>query len=826
MTGHRLDSLRLDGADPMVVLYGTGVDDLFVGDDYQLRTLPEALVAQLRGQGFDRVVFNALRRPVFFLDERSRSLSRRAAPAGAARPGMMRNSRLTGGPFGQQVVAPVAAEPPASGSRVLTDPHSVMMVDHFVRQSTIRTAIVFTQAEETLRYLKVERTLAGMFAEWLSNPASNLVVLVFRRDSLQEVREFVDGLGRFPRLESFVAGRHRASDGHGSLRIGAPLEDELARLVQVLRLREGLRIGDWRELPSVLRAMAAAPGAGVRDWQHRLRDVELRMETLRRNGWVDAATADHRSAWQRLTELRGLGSVATHLERLRWQVAAENTLAASGAPVEASARHLVFTGNPGTGKTTVARLVGEIYRDLGVLRRGHVVEAEAAELIAEHVGGSAKATNRKVDEALDGVLFIDEAYRLTESVGGFGKEAVETLLTRMENERDRLVVIVAGYPERMDSFLTANPGLDSRFPLAGRIAFPDYGPEDLYAILRDQLSGLPVAPEAETEMRLVTRTLYDGRDRDFGNARAMRDIAAEIRGGWMHRIRGDVTEPIRAGDMPDRLRSVGTRTLPSLDELYAELTGLVGLGPVKELIMDLSARLQLRQRRGTGEITAPHLLFLGPPGTGKTTVARLMGRMFRSLGLLRSGHVIEVNPRVDLVAEWIGQTGPKTQAAVRRAVDGILFIDEAYSLTRDQSSGRDFGTEVLDVLVPEMQNRRGRLVVIAAGYPALMERFLSGNPGLPSRFGTRVVFPGYSDDELVEILCRRATKDGFALPPPAREAAGRWFAATRRRAGDAFGNAREVDALFDAMETRLAHRGVTGGDVDLFAVEDVPDVDG
>ena len=119
--------------------------------------------------------------------------------------------------------------------------------------------------------------------------------------------------------------------------------------------------------------------------------------------------ADHRSALDRLAEPRGLGSVSAHIERLRWQVEAERKL---GGRAEPTARHLVFTGNPGTGKTTVAHLVGEIYRDLGVLRRGHVVAAEAAELIADHVGGTAKATNRKVDEALDGVLLIDEAYRL------------------------------------------------------------------------------------------------------------------------------------------------------------------------------------------------------------------------------------------------------------------------------------------------------------------------------------------------------------------------------------------------------------------------------
>jgi SpoVK/Ycf46/Vps4 family AAA+-type ATPase len=694
--------------------------------------------------------------------------------------------------------------------------------------------VIFPQAEESLTYQQSARPLASMIAEWFHRPRRNLCVLVFRHHSLNEVQELIRRVGGFPRLETFVAEAMRG-EGHGAIRVPPPDQAELERLIQLTRCRSGFSVADWRQVGAMARAMSSVPGLLARNWFFELNRLKpedsLSLAMFRERGWLTGGGPQDRSAEERLAALRGLDSVKEHIMRLRWAMEAERRLRAEGRAgrAVASAHHLVFTGNPGTGKTTVAELVGEIYREMGVLRRGHVVRAEARDLVAGYVGQTAIQAGETIDRALDGVLFIDEAYRLraeNASGGGadFGQEAIDTLLSRMEDDRDRLVVVVAGYPDQMDAFLDSNPGLRSRFPVANRIEFPDYGPDDLLAILLDQLAGqgLRWEPAMEEELRQVTQGLSEHRRRGFGNAREMRDLAQEIAGAWAARTHADTSRPIEPDDVPPRHRA---QPVPPLAELLGEFDTMVGLASVKQVITDLASRLRHRQRIGSGTVVAPHMLFLGPPGTGKTTVARLTGKILRSLGVLRSGHVVEVS-RADLVGGYIGQTAPKTNAAIERAREGVLFIDEAYSLARGEPGGRDFGQEAIDTLVQAMENLRGKLVVIAAGYPGPMEQFLLSNPGLPSRFTERVAFPDYSGSELAEILRRVCADAGYELLAEAQERVERWFADQRRRQPEAFGNARAARVLFETMEASLARR-VSGEPDDapvltVFLPDDVP----
>lgn len=429
--------------------------------------------------------------------------------------------------------------------------------------------------------------------------------------------------------------------------------------------------------------------------------------------------------------------------------------------------NMVLTGNPGTGKTTIARLLAKIYHELGVLPREEVIEVDRSQLVGSFIGQTEERVQNAVEKSLGGVLFIDEAYSLKregQSGNDYGQTAIDTLVSLMSNQKyaGKFAVILAGYPDEMRQFLQANPGLRSRFPQSNHFQLPDYTTQELLQLAKGMARDNDYMMTKDANIELALRIEAEKVDETFGNARTVRSIVSEAI--FKRGARSDLNEqPILhytslTGE--DFRRNEIKSTITPEEKLGL----LIGLEEIKKEVQAIIAFAEMQQVRRTHGLKAvpiqSHAVFTGNPGTGKTTVAKIYSELLKETGMLKRGHMI-VAGRADFVGEYVGQTAIKTKKKIREALGGVLFIDEAYSLF--SKSENDFGKEVIDTLVEEMTKHNENLVVVLAGYINEMNNLLESNPGLRSRFRKFIHFPDYKTEELLQIIENYANQYQYKL---------------------------------------------------------------
>ena len=490
---------------------------------------------------------------------------------------------------------------------------------------------------------------------------------------------------------------------------------------------------------------------------------------------------DKRTALEKLDDLIGYDKIKEELRKLlkSAEFNRNNELGIINMPERL---HWVLEGNAGTGKTTIARLIGQVYKECGILTNGRLHKVTRSNLVAEYQGQTAVKTRRWINKAQGGVLFIDEAYSLTKSEGnrgGYGQEAINELVEAMEDLNGEFAVICAGYPSDMEDFLRSNEGLASRMK---KFILEDYKPSELVQIFLLKCREQKVKVDDDLKAKLEV-FFYNKKRKtlsSWGNGREAENLLRDMLHNWME-------EPIYETDANiGQVRILTENHVPKEQRKYLigrlqkeekpstameEIDKLIGFEEVKARLcdfIDLKKTADKLDREDLLEDLNYHWVLRGNPGTGKTTVAKLIGRVYKELGLLSRGHTVKVT-RADLVANYEGQTATQTKGCIERAMGGVLFIDEAYSLMRSGFSGDPFGQEAIDTLLEQMSALNGEFAVIVAGYPREMERFLDSNTGFQSRFGEDFLLRDYTAEELTAIFELKCRDKRFYLEEETRQ---------------------------------------------------------
>lgn len=516
--------------------------------------------------------------------------------------------------------------------------------------------------------------------------------------------------------------------------------------------------------------------------------TDYNYRTLTRADTVgDRPNLEDSSYVQELASMVGLNSVKEQVKNMMNLQLQNHDAEMRGESIQLISLHRVFLGNPGTGKTTVAKLMGKMLKEFGFLSDGDFIMVTPSDLKGSAVGEAAERTRQLLDSAKGKVLFIDEAYNLDPKrhTGGYGAEVIDTILEKIEaNAGSDMCLILAGYKPQMQEFFrnANNEGLKRRLNLSEAFEFEDFSDEDIKKVLKNQVvrAGLTCCP---TTLDFAVQNISKKRMEDgFGNAGEAEQILTRAKLRLSQRLSQMTSAVPESTSMKLLLKEDFAGEETSSEKAREAFAGLENMGHIEAILDKMEAIVATALAEGRKpheEMTNMHMLFLGPPGTGKTTCGKRFATMFKQLEVLPTDR-FEYTTASQLIDRYVGGTTNNTVEAMKRAKGGILMVDEAYGML--PTKGNWFGQEIMQALLDNITSEeyKGKIVVILGGYKEHVSEIFGMNAGFQSRFDkVRVEFPEWDGPQSASALINRIEADGKEMTEEAKDALPAYFSAMR-----------------------------------------------
>ena len=745
---------------------------------------------------------------------------------------------------------------------------------------SVKTAIVFTffqdfVSDNSAPLQQYTELLSHLWDEYSLNSNENICIFLAPQMDAGSISHLFDTLTSGTIFKARFFNDNGTINPRSTIGIGLPNQDEFGYMLEYLRVvgDSGKRISyKRRDVSKIISSLMYLSREANREenragylssvydnivWYLKTREenvVEINDEVIASiySKYQNAETSD---PMRQLQETRGWESVAKRVSEIVRDFSQKREQARAEMPVQVRTNvvcaneridspdndldfnypvpHFILRGNPGVGKTTVARLIGQIFYEAGLLKSGLTVEATRDDLIDRYVGGTTGKTREAVMRAQEGVLFIDDAYSLIDKSedNNYSKQAIDELVAIMTNPKKyRFCMIMAGYPEPMDDLLKMNSGLSSRFSKANILTIDDYPPDLLKTIFVNSCrkDGYRFIGEVENEeesldLDLFFKNMYEQRDRaNFGNARDVVAIAREAK--MQSSLRDDAARCIRKEDFGGYSKYFEQHGVSSIDEIYAEVDQYVGMEFVKDLFD--SVRLEILdaedcKRRGVKPDTYPdHYIFAGNPGTGKTTVGKMIGNFYHLMGVTGGAETIFVDAS-ELIGSHVGDSKNKMLEKIQEAIDhnSILYIDEAYQITDSA-----YSSEIVGAMMTKMTENAADFKMIFGMYSDRVEAFLKLNSGLSRRL--RIVeFPDYTPDQLLAIFDRTIEAQGRTIDEEAHHLIELLMEYKYNTRTESFGNAGEIKKLvidMKKLQLKRTSRMAIGAEKYQYVKEDIP----